>query len=398
MQSQLFSIDFEAIKPPLKPFDLRIGNGLILHISLTNYRVYQFKYRYLGKRKTMTFGPFDLLSLDDVNRLHKDARRSLLNGKCPMNERKIQLDKANAERLTINDLAALYINEHVVTLKRPEQPIYMIERFILPLVGKIQASDLQMKDVHRATNKAAPTVARKVVERLYAIYDFAIGKGIINIVNPLTNKVKNFGVRAGKTTRTLSFDEIQVFVSQLPVSGLHPSFVTVSLLLLATGQRKSEILNAQWKDIDFDNRKLVITQDRLKTAKSDTDKKSNDHVIHLSDFALSLLKSQLNRTQGKKLVFFDVSPLSYNKALTVALLAIGLRHFTPHDLRRTFVSRNVEKNTELGAVNKVDEFVLEKILNHKMKGIMAHYNLAEYMEERKEALDAWGGFLAKQPM
>lgn len=396
MQSQLFSIDFDAIKPPLKPLDLRIGDGLILHISLTNYRVYQFKYRYLGKRKTMTFGPFDLLSLDDVNRLHKDARRSLLNGKCPMNERKVQLDKANAERLTINDLAALYINEHVVTLKRPEQPTYIIERFIFPTLGKIHVSDLQMKDVHQATNKAAPTVARKIVERLNAIYEFAISKGIINMVNPLANKVKNFGVRPGKTTRTLSFDEIQVFVSQLPVSGLHPSFVNASLLLLATGQRKGEILNAQWEDIDFDNKRLTIPQDRLKTAKSDTDKKSNAHVIHLSGFALSLLKSQLNRTQGKKQVFFDVSPLSYNKLLTCALVAIGLRHFTPHDLRRTFFTRNVERNTEHGLAKEVNAFVLEKILNHKMEGIMAHYNLAEYMEERKEALDAWGGFLARQ--
>ena len=34
--------------------------------------------------------------------------------------------------------------------------------------------------------------------------------------------------------------------------------------------------------------------------------------------------------------------------------------------------------------------VVERALNHTMQGVMAIYNRADYLEERKAALAAWG--------
>jgi integrase len=60
----------------------------------------------------------------------------------------------------------------------------------------------------------------------------------------------------------------------------------------------------------------------------------------------------------------------------------GIEKFTPHDLRRTFSTR---LNGDLG----VAPHVVEKMLNHRMQGMMAVYNRAEYREERVEAYKAW---------
>ena len=65
-----------------------------------------------------------------------------------------------------------------------------------------------------------------------------------------------------------------------------------------------------------------------------------------------------------------------------------MRHFTPHDLRRTFYTENIERG--------VDIFVLEKIVNHTITGTMAHYNLAEYWPFRVKTLNDWGTFLSEQ--
>ena len=57
------------------------------------------------------------------------------------------------------------------------------------------------------------------------------------------------------------------------------------------------------------------------------------------------------------------------------------QQFTPHDLRRTFASRL----SDLGVM----PHVIEKMLNHKMEGVMAVYNRAEYWSERVEAQKVW---------
>ncbi len=49
--------------------------------------------------------------------------------------------------------------------------------------------------------------------------------------------------------------------------------------------------------------------------------------------------------------------------------------YTPHDLRRTMATRL----SDLGVM----PHVIEKMLNHQMEGVMAVYNRAEYLEERK---------------
>ena len=61
--------------------------------------------------------------------------------------------------------------------------------------------------------------------------------------------------------------------------------------------------------------------------------------------------------------------------------------FRPHDLRRTFVT---EMN-ELG----VEPYVIEKLFNHSMNGVMAVYNKAEYADERIEAASLWGKHVIK---
>jgi integrase len=385
MLMKLFFTKFDELIPRNKPYDHRIGDGLVLRISATGHRSFQFKYSYRNTRKTMTIAPFGLLTLNEIADRHKAARLSLLHGLCPMVEREKEKEKLLAEQLTINDLADLYLNEHPVNLKRPEQPAYIINRFIKPRLGKIIASELPIKKLHAATSSASPTVARKIAERLNSIYTYAIGKGVINIANPLAGKVSNFGKRGGKTTRILSIDQIKVFLANVFTCGLNESFANASLLLLLTGQRKGEILNAKWSEIDFQKRTLTIPQERLKTAISDNNKKHLDHVIHLSDFSLRVLNSQFRRTGVKERIFAGASPESYNKSLSLAFSSMQLPHFTPHDLRRTFYTQNIEL--------EVDAHVLEKILNHKMVGVSAHYNLYEYFKERKQALDHWGGFL-----
>ncbi len=61
--------------------------------------------------------------------------------------------------------------------------------------------------------------------------------------------------------------------------------------------------------------------------------------------------------------------------------ALPLAHFTPHDLRRTVRSRL----SDLGVL----PHVAEKILAHRLGGVLQVYDRAEYLPERAAAMAAW---------
>ncbi|MDX1701990.1 MAG: hypothetical protein R3250_15290, partial [Melioribacteraceae bacterium] len=49
----------------------------------------------------------------------------------------------------------------------------------------------------------------------------------------------------------------------------------------------------------------------------------------------------------------------------------------PHDLRRTCATKMAD--------NGIEPFIVERVLNHKLEGVMAVYNRAEYERERINA-------------
>jgi integrase len=61
--------------------------------------------------------------------------------------------------------------------------------------------------------------------------------------------------------------------------------------------------------------------------------------------------------------------------------------FTPHDLRRTLRT----KLTEIG----ISDIVAERVLGHKLQGLMAVYNQHTYDTEKRAALLRWERRLAE---
>jgi len=383
-----YSKNLIDLKPRSKPYDVPIGDSVVLHVSRVGRKTFQLRYHYNKRRTRLTIGEFGAIAFTDVRRAVDVIRSQLKNGLCPKNEARIQKSKLRSANLTIAEITQTYIDNQVVKLKRPEHPMYIINKHILPKLGSVMARYLQIKDIHHATKNVSPTVSRKIAEKLNTIYAYNIGQGLYDGDNPLSGRVANFGSKGGKTERSLSFDEVDEMLNKLPSSGLHTTFVHATLLLLATGQRKNEILKSKWQDVDFDKRILTIPPALIKTSKSDNARKSEPHIIQLSDYAMSLLKSQHAQTWRCKYIFAKVSPSSYNKCLTIAIERVSIKFFTPHDLRRTF-------RTLLGEL-KYSEKALKRILNHKESGVDGHYDRSLHLADRTKALNEWGDYLTSR--
>jgi integrase len=136
--------------------------------------------------------------------------------------------------------------------------------------------------------------------------------------------------------------------------------------------------------VDLDAKQWVIPAELSKNGKP--------HVVPLNDFALRLLVN-IPRCAGGECdwVFTTTgrSPISgFSKALRHVHAKSETFGWRFHDLRRTATT----SMARLGVL----PHVAEKILNHTsgiVSGIAAVYNLFQYQDERREALDKWGRFL-----
>lgn len=153
--------------------------------------------------------------------------------------------------------------------------------------------------------------------------------------------------------------------------------------LALTGQRREEVAQLKWHEIDSEGRTWSMPAERSKNNKA--------HIVHLSEHAWRVIAGHLGEPQeyvfgtsrGKNFQNF-----AYGKRALDLLCKVS--SWRLHDLRRTVVSGMAR----LG----VAPHVADKILNHQsgtISGVAAVYQRHEFLAERKEALDRWDAHVTK---
>ena len=197
------------------------------------------------------------------------------------------------------------------------------------------------------------------------------------------------GGREKARERVLSWDEIKAFLVALDVESmairkLSPQVRIALKWLLLTGQRISETLMTEWVHLDA----------ALWTLPAGNTKSGRDHFVDLTTETTALLDELRPLTGAGKYLFESsqkpgqpVSRYAVERALFRLLNddTLKMAPFTPHDLRRTAVTRM----SDIG----IAPHVIEKIVNHKMAGVMGIYNRSKYLPERKAAIEAWNNRL-----
>ena len=202
--------------------------------------------------------------------------------------------------------------------------------------------------------------------------------------------------------RVLSADEIKTAWTGLEGEKVKMTPLTrIALrLILATAQRPGEVVGAAWDELGegWDKKPQPIW-----TIPASRSKNGRAHRVPLSPLAADLLKeareSQISSPPPDTEIDPDdntsrfVFPSPRGDApMTEAALphavrknaALGVAHFTPHDLRRTAATHMTGEHCG------VSRFILERILNHSDPSVTATYDHYEYDREKRDALEVWG--------
>jgi integrase len=386
----------------LSGFHARVGktqNDKKRKIALyLNYRFGGIK----GKQRNYHLGYFGECDLKDVRKEVESLKGRVALGEDVYETKQISLKQQFIEDTspTVEELAKEFIERDIKVNRKDVEPVIrMFKKDILPFIGNYKLKEITRRDILNKVldpikDRGSNTQANKTLSILKQMFDFGVERDLMQ-GNPVsTVKKKSVGGLEKSRTRALEFEEVIQVFDRLPKLGISQQVIYALKCITLTGCRPIEVTGAQWQEFDFDKMIWTIPAERVKQNKDG----ERTHKVPITQNMLILL-DELRAAFGylnSKYVFPSTTtnksgpgeqPIdrhSLSRSISRKLEQLGVPKFVPHDLRRTVATRLGD--VDIGA----DPIVIEKILNHQLQGVQGVYNMQEYMEARRKALEEWG--------
>ena len=224
--------------------------GFGARITAAGSRSFILNYRTRGGlERRFTIGKFPDWSVGAARDEAKALKQRIDRGEDPLAE-----IRAHRDAPTMDDLVTRFLHEHSDRKNRATTTANyrgMADRWILPKLRNRKVADISFSDVedrHAAiTKEGGPYAANRVVALLSKMFSLAIKWGYRSD-NPAKGIERNQEV---KRHRYLAGDEIKSLVAALNAHEDRQAANIVRVLLL-TGARRGEVLNAKWDQFDLE--------------------------------------------------------------------------------------------------------------------------------------------------
>ncbi len=366
------------------------ADGLCLRITDRGTKTWCISYHFpdedsATKHHRFTIGPWPAIGVAEARdqaRLIKSQARARIDPRA-IREAAWEKERADAKtktRKSFQVIAENYIALKVPDLKRGSESESLIRKMLISEWGGRQASKIEPGDLTEITDRlqmdGKPMAARRVYEIATRVFNWAQSRGDIEASPFAAMKPP---VKQTARNRALKDHEIKNLWPIL--TELAYPFGSLQQLLLLLGQRRSEVAEMRWPEVDIDKREWTIPAERSKN--------DNEHIVPLPDTAIDILKNLPRFTQGDY-VFTTTSgrrPVGGFSRVKVRIDQMLLKQdiviegWRVHDLRRTC-------RTGMARLG-VPEIVSERVLNHLPQGLGKIYNVHEHLDEKRAALAQW---------
>jgi integrase len=339
--------------------------------------VINYRRKADGLERRYTIGSFPDWSVAGAREKAKELKRHIDSGGDPVGEH-----AADRAAPTVADLAARFLEEHVAKQRPHTQRDYesMLRLDILPALGRLKVASVEFEHVerlHARVTARAPVRANRVLAVLSKMFTLAV-RWKLRPTNPVKGVERT---REHQRRRYLSADELARLTRALAE---HPNqgVADAIRLLLLTGARRGEILNATWDQFD-------LNAGTWSKPPSST-KQQRHHQVPLSAPARQLL-NRIHKESTGPWVFpgRDGRPRENFKFDWKQILkAAGIAQLRVHDLRHSFASNLVSAGFSLPLVGA--------LLGHATPTTTARYaHLAH--DPLREAAERVGAIVSGRP-
>lgn len=365
----------------LELWDARIP-AFGVRVSKAGTKTFILMYRHRGRPRRLTLGRYPVLSLADARTKATEALLTINQGADPALAEQAVDDPA----YQFDAVATSFVTRHcnvrnkASTAKETER---LLNKHFVSAWKKRDVRDIRQSHINEILDALVaddkPSEANHALGVIKTLFRWCMDRDMI-AVSPCM-KVKK-PAKHGSRARVLSEDELKVVWGVLDAEG-YP-FGTMTKLLILTGQRRGEVTQMRWSQLDLNAKTWTIP--------AELSKNGREHLLPLSDHAMAVIESvpkQDNdllfpaRGNGENVVS------GFTRAKNRLDKLSGVSGWTLHDLRRTTA-------TFLGKLD-TPPHVIERVLNHvsgSFAGVAGVYNRHPYFDEMQKALQAWGSHVA----
>ena len=395
--SKLTAMQVRSAKTKDRSYKLADGHGMHLHISPTGMRSWRYRFKIAGTESTFTLGEYPQMSLEKARIARREAREQVKAGKNPAQLRRAKKQAAKEKEET--DKAENNNTFEVVALEwigqqrggwsknHTDAVLATLKADVFPSIGRHPVDIIQPPMVllilHAIESRGALEIARKVLQRINAVFRYAVqtGRATYNPASDMKGVLKAKKV----THRTaLEREDLPQFLNDLVTGDIHTTTRLALQFTILTAARSGEVRGTTWDEINFDAAIWRIPSERMKM--------DSPHNVPLSKQAVAILE-RVGRLHGQEGYVFpgirqNSKQLSENTML-YALYRLGYHSkATVHGFRATF--------STIANESGFDGDVIEKALAHEERNrVRAAYHRSEYMEQRRELMQWWADYLDK---
>jgi len=382
------------LKAKDKLYRLLDGHGLYLEVAKSGTKTWIHRYRFNQKATMRTLGHFPEMSINEAREVLYQDKSLLTEG---INPNKPSL-KGEAEPIhedsTFQEVFEewyayqfdTWTYEYAKDVKERAVNYLMPDLASRPIKA-IKTPEL-VRTLKKMERKGVLDTMNKVKSIAKRVFSYATGMGVIEY-NPVLQipadifkKKKNVNYAHITDERELRrvMKKIHTFLLDE-----HTNAVNIALFVLPhLFVRPNELCGMRWEEVDFNNRLIRISAERMKMR--------IEHIIPLSDIMFDTFLT-LYDTYGKSEYVFPSpydwknQPISPN-ALLRALRRIGVdkKTMTLHGFRHTASTMLNEKG--------YPPDIIEKQLSHTDRNtVRGTYNKSVYLDARREMMKGWSSYL-----
>ena len=376
------------LKPKDKLYRIADSNGLAIEVNPNGSKLWRYRYRFYNNATMMTLGSYPKVSLLDARQARDNNKQLLKKGVNPQQTRAQSL----GTNPTFKDMFNSWYNIKIDGWSEgyAEDTMQRANNYLMPIIGNTPIGAIKtpvMRDLLlRIQDKGLLDMILKVKGIASGVFSFSVGMGFIDVnpVRDLPNDI--FKKKPNKHYATITDPkEIGWLLNKLEQH--QGSFEVHSALLLAPHLfvRPGELTGLLWSEVDFDAKLIRISAKRMKMEKQ--------HIVPMSKQVLKVLQNLSNVNSDSEYVFpsqrdRSVSITTASLLTSIRRLDIGKDKFTTHGFRHMASTRL----NELGYRGDLIELQLAHTQSNKVR---AAYNHAEYLDERRDMMQAWSDYLDK---
>lgn len=387
----LYDLDCRHAKPKDKAYRLTDAGGLYLDVMTTGKRVWRMRYKFYGREKLLTIGPYPALSLVKAREKRDIAKQAIADGTDPAHEKQEAKKLARFKQLQTFELVAVEWHSHNLSIWSPNYGKAMLGRLqanIFPFIGKQPMATLTIHHLlaclRKIEDRGKNDMAHRMLQIIGQVIRYAVITGRMerDITVDLKGALKRYRKGHYAAIESDELPQLMKAIERNDARSFKQTMLAIRLILL-TFVRTSELINATWDEFDLEKAVWNIPAERMKTRLP--------HRVPLSRQTLAILNelSELYGNEGYILpsVIRRNKPISNNTILK-ALERLGYKgRMTGHGFRALAMSTIKEK------LNYRHEVVDRQLAHQPRNKIDKAYDRAKFLPERIKMMQEWADYI-----